>query len=168
MIDVARKKLFLSHAGEDADFAFRLVQQIETEWQLQGHPFPEVFCTSHPEHRFKELQQIMHPGANLREESQRWEEELRQYLRKNLVGSEAYFLLVTKRSLRKNSAWIAFEIDVADELARERGLFFFPLVAEGATLGDLPGKAKMFQGIELASKDAVRKLLHASARRPPN
>src|SRR5262245_167325 len=137
MTDVARKKLFLSHASEDADFAHRLISQIEEVWQLQiPGPIPEVFCTSHPEHRFK---------ANWHEESQRRDEELRQYLRQNLVGSTAYLVLVTKRRLRNNSAWNAFEIDVADEIARERGLFFSHVRPKGPHVAPVRGRRKCFR-----------------------
>jgi hypothetical protein len=164
MTDVARKQLFLSHAGEDADFALRLARQLETEWLLQApRSYVDVFCTSKHEHRYRDLRKTMPLGANFREEGERWEKELRQYLHQNLLTSTAYLLLVTKQSNRKSSAWIAFEIDVASEHAKQTQTFFFPCVAEGATLGDLPSKANEFQGIDLASAGAVRELVRVTS-----
>ena len=163
MIDVPRKKIFLSHAGQDAKFALRLGRQIESQWAFQVGDNVDVFCTSKAEHRFKGLGQ----GSDWQKEYPRWEEDLRQYLRQHLVGSDAYILLVTRQSIQKNSGWVAFEIDVASEQAVERQRFFFPCVAEGATLSDLPDKARMFQGIELASQDAVSELVELSARGHP-
>jgi hypothetical protein len=177
MTALARKRIFLSHAGEDAGYVFQLVEQIKDEWNRRVPDCElEVFCTSDFEHRFKDFQQYERPaprrkskgprwpprkleGADLHAERQRYEDELRQYLRQNLIDSTSYVLLVTPRSIQKNSAWIAFEIDVASEQAEERRRVFFPCVAEGATLSDLPDKARMFQGIELPSQDAMRQLV---------
>lgn len=162
MTGEGRKKIFLSHAGEDRNFVLRLAAQIEEEWHRQvPDSVAEVFCTSKNEDRFKELKQVLRPEANWREETERWEEELRQFLRQNLLGSAAYLLLVTKQSIKKNSAWIQFEIDIASERAGDKSGFFFPCVAEGATFRDLPAKANMFQGIDLGSHDGISNLITA-------
>ncbi len=136
MTNEERKKIFLSHAGEDHDFALRLAAQIEEHWHRQvPNSAAEVFCTSKNEYRFKELKQVLRPEANWREETERWEEELRQFLRQNLVGSAAYLLLVTKQSIKKNSAWVQFEIDIASERAKEMRGFFFLAWRRGPHLG---------------------------------
>jgi hypothetical protein len=156
------KKIFLSHAGEDRNFVLRLVAQIEEQWHREvPDSVAEVFCTSKNEYRFKELKQALGPEANWREETKRWEEELRQFLRQNLLGSAAYLLLVTEHSVKKNSAWIQFEIDIASERAGDKGGFFFPCLAEGATFSDLPEKARWWQAIDLASHDGMEKLIAA-------
>ena len=153
MVNEARKQIFLSHAGQDAEFARRLAARIECEWtRRQTAHEAHVFCTSEPQYRFKDLKQVLRPGSFWRRQVSEWEEELRQYLRQNLIGSAAYVLLVTKQSLEKHSTWIAFEIDVASEQTKERQQsFFYPCVAEGATFGELPEKAIRFQAIDLGS-----------------
>jgi hypothetical protein len=142
-------KIFLSHSGLDSDRSLTLQRELEGEFKQLGYPV-KVFNTSTVEDRFKELKSVLTSGANWREQAKRYETELRHYIEQNLVDSMAYLLLVTPASLAVNSRWIRFEIDTARSKAISgKKPFFFPCVANGATLADLPEGAYKFQGIEL-------------------
>ena len=64
------------------------------------------------------MKQVLASEANWREETERWEEELR-LLNQNLLGSAAYLLLVTEQSIKKNSA---FERANITKLCRDQRL----------------------------------------------
>jgi hypothetical protein len=159
----AAREVARSTGGQLSSAYVRTSNQGTHRWAAQGD-LPDQPLSSKNEYRLKELKQVLRPEANWRAETERWEEELRQFLRQNLLGSTAYLLLVTEQSIKKNSAWIQFEIDIAFERAKEvrpHGGFFAPCVAEGATLSDLPAKANRFQGIDLGSHDGVSNLITA-------
>jgi hypothetical protein len=123
-----------------------------------------VFNTSTVEDRFKELKSVLTSGGNWREQAEQYEEELRHYIEQNLIDSTAYILLVTPTSLRANSRWIRFEIDTARSKAMsERRPFFFPIVADGAALADLPSGAREFQGLDLGAPKWTETLMAAIA-----
>jgi hypothetical protein len=118
-----------------------------------------AFNTSEPEHRFYDLKEVLRSGENWAQRAQQYDEELRRYITQNLLSSEAYVLLVTGRSLTANSSWVKLEIETArSEALNHLQFFFFPCVADGASLGDLPEGAFEFQGIELEQTEGVAKL----------
>jgi hypothetical protein len=154
---MAAHQVFLSHAGEDHALSISLADQLRTHCADLGHAV-DVFNTSEPEYRFRELEERIRVGEPGDEAIVKWEEDLRDYLRTNIESSRAYVLLVTPKSLAKNSRWISFEMQVAREIAvrlqaaREFAgrltLYFFPCTV-GASLHELPGEAIYFQGVEL-------------------
>ncbi len=147
MTEPARHTIFLSHSGLDHALATRLAQDVEREVALlTGRPSVEVFNTSEPEHRFRAEPPEAGPAGS--EQVAQYEERLREYLRTNLLNADVYLLLVTPRSLRANSKWIAFEMATADGVGSSRD-FFFPCAARGASLDQLPGAARRYQGVDL-------------------
>jgi len=142
-------KVFLSHSGRDADRSLVLQRDLEQRFNELAYDI-KVFNTSTVEDRFKELESILTAGGVWREQAAQYEAELRRYIEENLVDSSAYLLLVTPVSLAANSRWIRFEIDTARSKAMTgQKAFFFPCVADGASLGELPEGASEFQGLEL-------------------
>ena len=158
-----KKQIFLSHSGEDHDFATKLSNQIEKELRCSGYDV-DVFNTSEVQYRFEDIRERIRPGAIWSQEAARWESELKRYLKENILNSKVYLLLVTQRSLQMNSGWIAFEISIAQQEAEKRLLFFFPCVSQGADLGQLPEGGRMFQGIDLTAEKGNRKLVEALVR----
>lgn len=123
---------------------------------------PEIFNTSEPEYRYKELKELISPGDDFRQKAYAYDEELKNYLKRHLSESAIYLLLVTPRSLDAHSGWIEFEMHAAREvLGTEHRRFFMPCVAGGATLRELPTPANLFQGIEL---DGEPRSIHELAR----
>ena len=160
-----RQQIFLSHSGHDADRATQFAATIEKELARLGHDV-EVFNTSEPEHRYKNLQELLNVAEDWQLRAQEYEEDLRSYLRRNLEQSLAFLVLVTPNSLAAASRVIEFEIDTAKAAAKEQSrLFFFPCVAHGTTLRDLPEGAEEFQGIELDAERGLECLLEALDRR---
>lgn len=151
--------IFLSHSGRDHDPACALARRLEKELAAAGHVV-RVFNTSDPEHRFKEL--AIRGGSVWRDQIAEYEGELREYLLSNLLNSVAYILLVSWRSLQKESPWVAFEIETAHELAGNRRVFFLPAVLDGAW--SLPGDSKIYQGVDLAAGDGFARLMEALVR----
>jgi len=149
--------VFLSHSGLDHKLANDLAQRLELGLNVRGLSV-RVFNTSEPENRFKDIREVIEVGANFAVETEKYEAELRAYLKGNLLSSAAYVLLVTKQSLRKNSGWIEFEMELARAPAKKKCQFFFPCAADGATLSQLPRVASYFQGIQLDAHDGFRKL----------
>jgi hypothetical protein len=152
-------KIFLSHSGLDADRSLALQREIGVRFKKLGYGV-KVFNTSTVEDRFKELE--LTSGGDWREQNAQYETELRHYIQQNLVASTAYLLLVTPASLEAKSRWIRFEIDAARSKAASRKRpFFFPCVADGAALAELPEGAYEFQGIELETPEWLEKLTQA-------
>lgn len=149
----SRQDVFLSHSGLDHEVAESLSKRIEQALRIK------VFNTSGSQDRFKDLRQIIKPGTDWSVEAEKYDAELKDYLRKNLLDSNAYLLLVTERSLQSDSSWIEFEMQLASEQAKHKDLFFFPVVTEVHTLGRLPRVAARFQAIAISSEDGFRKLL---------
>jgi hypothetical protein len=159
------QQIFLIYSGHDADRATQFAATLEQELARLGHDV-QVFNTSEPEHRYKDLQDLLHVGEDWRLRVQRYEEDLRSYLRKNLEESAAFLVLVTPKSLAAASRVIEFEINTARAAAKEQSrASFFPCVAGGATLRDLPEGAEDFQGIELDAQHGLARLLEALDRR---
>jgi len=134
MIRATMKRVFLSHAGEDHEiakwFADRLRQHLS-----QAKLTTEVFNTSEPEYRlFKATEELFFatPQTGTDYLAKR-AVEVQEYLEKNLGQAVVYLLLVTRRSLRKQSAWIAFEMVCASK----RAIAFVPCLCEGVTLLDI-------------------------------
>lgn len=159
-----RLKIFLSHSGIDSGRSISLQKVIEERFKKLGYR-TKVFNTSTVEDRFKELETIIAAGDDWVEQAKQYEEELRKYLEQNLVDSSAYLLLVTPKSLEANSRWIRFEIDTAKSKAiSERRPFFFPCVAGGAALAELPNGAMEFQGLELEAPGSIEKFVEVIDR----
>jgi hypothetical protein len=152
-------KIFLSHSELDADRSLTLQRDIEGRSRTLGFRI-KFFNTSKVEDRFRELE--LTSGGDWREQTKHYETELRHYIEQNLVNSTAYLLLVTPASLAANSRWIRFEIDIArSKAASGKSAFFFPCVADGAALAELPEGARQFQGIELEKPQWLEKLTQA-------
>lgn len=165
--DRAKPQVFLSHSGLDAARATKLAAELEYLLKVLGHD-AEVFNTSEPEHRFKELTE---PFA-----TSQYEEELRRYIARNLTSSSAYVLLVTPNSLSARSKWVEYEMESAQseyelkcvrsaEANLEEGVFyFFPCITGGAGFHSLPKLASRFQAIDLDEAYGVEKLAEAIGR----
>ena len=154
----SRQEVFLSHSGLDREVADSLSKRIEQALRIK------VFNTSGSQDRFKDFQQFSRPGMDWWTEAEKYDAQLKDYLRKNLLDSNAYLLLVTERSLRAQSSWIEFEMQVASEQAEHKDLFFFPVVTEANLLGRLPRVATRFQGIAITSENGFGKLLEVLRR----
>jgi len=154
--------MFLSHSGRDKDRATKLAATLELKLAELGHRV-EVFNTSEPEHRYKEL--VLSAGDDWRGRSERYDDELREYLRKNLESSTAFLSLVTPNSREAGSKVIEFEMDVAGSLARKgQRPFFFPCLSAGASFGDLPANAHEFQGVDLDDDAGMMRLMEGLQR----
>jgi hypothetical protein len=159
------QQIFLSHSGHDAARATQFAATLEQELARLGHRV-QVFNTSEPEHRYQSLQELLNIGEDWRWRAQQYEQDLRSYLRRNLEESAAFLVLVTPKSLAAASSVIEFEIEAAKAAAKEQSsVFFFPCVADGATLRDLPDGAQEFQGIALDAKHGLARLVEALDRR---
>jgi len=121
-------RIFLGHVGEDHELAASLTSAVEHGLASRDVEVC-VFNTSDDRHRFPEvdlgddwgtadLQRVFDYGAALKE-----------YLASSLSESVAYLLLVTRRSLDKNSGWVAFEA----ERAAQCDTPFIPCLANGLT-----------------------------------
>jgi hypothetical protein len=156
-------KIFLSHSGLDAGHSLKL--QGEIEGRLKGCRI-KFFNTSSVEDRFRELE--LTPGGDWRDQNKQYETDLRHYIEQNLADSTAYILLVTPASLRSNSRWIRFEIDIArSKAASGKRPFFFPCVLDGASLAKLPEGAREFQCVRVETPQGVEELTRAILRCSP-
>ena len=159
-----RLKIFLSHSGLDSDRSISLQRVLEKRFKRLGYRI-KVFNTSTVEDRFQKLESVLTAGDEWIEKTKQYEDELRKYIQQNLVDSTAYFLLVTPKSLAANSRWIRFEIDTARSKAMsEQKSFFFPCVAGGARLAELPEGAMEFQGLELEAPMWLEKFVAVIGR----
>jgi hypothetical protein len=157
-------EIFLSHSGRDAQRANRLSSSLEQRLAQLGHHV-DVFNTSEAEYRYEELQKLLIAGEDWRPRAEKYEAELRSYLREHLTNSVAFLALVTPKSLAAKSRVIDFEMETASQLARERRVaFFVPCVAARAQLKDLPPAAQQFQGVDLNGRDGVARLAAALRR----
>jgi hypothetical protein len=154
MADKKKLSIFLSHAGEDQLIAIDLANKIKSALLGQGYKV-DVFNTSEPEHRFKDLKDVLLPGDLWEPKIKRYDTELAAYLQKHLALSFAYLLLVTRNSLIKNSEWIEMEMSVAKEEAERKKLYFIPCVTEGAELSQLPKQAETFLGLDISAEDGI-------------
>jgi hypothetical protein len=158
-------QMFLSHSGHDADRATQFAATLEKELARLGYDV-QIFNTSEPEHRYQSLQELLNVGEDWRLRAQEYEQDLRSYLRRNLEESAAFLMLVTPNSLAAASGVIEFEIATARAAAKAQSrAFFFPCVAAGATLRDLPDGAEEFEGVELDAQHGLARLLEALDRR---
>jgi hypothetical protein len=147
--------IFLSHAGEDRERASQISSFIKREYNKNKNE-ASVFNTSEPENRFNNFLRTK-PGEPI---TSKWDRAaLRDYLRNNINASRYYLLLATPRSLAKRSEWIAFEIEIAQELAHQHGGYFIPCLCDGALAGQLPDGAKMFNACDIDSQDALIALM---------
>ena len=147
-----KHQVFLSHSGHDANRATELAATLERRLADLGDQV-EVFNTSEPDHRYKDLRELLTAGENWRARAERYEDELRAYLTENMEESSAFLSLVTPNSLRATSKVIEFEMETARSMAMRNRAFFFPCVADGASLRDLPSAAREFQGVELDAEE---------------
>ena len=130
------RQVFLSHSGVDEYRATEFAATLERRLADLGDQV-EVFNTSEPEHRYKDL--LLTAGQDWRAHTERYEDELRTYLTQNMEKSSAFLSLVTPNSLRAASKVIEFEIETAHSMAmRNQAPFFFPCVTGGASLRNLP------------------------------
>ena len=157
--------IFLSHAGEDADTASRLAFDLRKDLAAGGIE-TRVFSTSESRDRFEDFIDIVAAGRTF--DADEWERELREYLLENMARSAVYILLVTPASMHKNSKWIEFEINTAYDQQQRKQIGFIPCTAKGASLGELPPKASIFNGLDIPigqewyqSGAAYRRLLQA-------
>jgi hypothetical protein len=173
-----RWDIFLSHAGDDHDEAARLSRWLKSEFHQRGREL-SIFNTSEPATRFvpgslrPEFRGLrddqLEPSPYLpylphRTYSNDPETDLRRYLADNMKASRAYLLLITPRSLDKNSAWVSYEIEAAYALVRERGYCFFPCKAEGvkgADFAKLPWMAAQFMHADIGNDEGLTKLARA-------
>jgi hypothetical protein len=159
-----KRQVFLSHSGRDAHRALELAAKLEKQLAELGYPV-EVFNTSEPEHRYKALHELLTAGEDWRSRAEQYEEELRRYLRQNLQESSAFVALVTPQSVRAASKVIEFEIEAARSAAvKNQRAFFFPCVADGARVQDLPPGAREFQGVDLNGEGGLTRLAEAVCR----
>ena len=159
-VNKSKKKIFLSHSGKDKEYAIEIAKKIEVHLKLISSSFEfEIFNTSHQRYRFKEFEKMVLVEESFKEKYFEWEKELIMYLKKNLLASDIYLLLVTKRSLLENSKLILWEMKLADKEARKRkASFFIPCLYNGASFAELPTKAEYFQGVDLNSEEGFIKL----------
>jgi hypothetical protein len=122
-------KIFLSHAGADAADARRLADKL---WDRLRRNSPDVavFCTSQPEDRMPDPLLSIRPGQNFEMEARAAIERLRDYLRENIVTSQAYLVLVTRRSLEESRPWVRWEILEAQAMAKDQTLRFIPCLLD--------------------------------------
>jgi len=161
-------QIFLSHSGRDASRAIGLAAQLEAELTKLGH-VAHVFNTSEPEYRYGELREVLTLGEDWRSRAEQYDRELREYLRENLTKSVAFLTLVTPESLSAASKLIEFEIETARAVALQNGAaFFFPCVAGGAHLSQLPGGAIEFQGVALDEEGGLGRLIEGLCRAMPS
>jgi hypothetical protein len=164
-----KREVFLSHSGLDAHRATELAATLKRRLADLGDQV-DVFNTSEPTYRYKDLRDLLTPGEDWRARAEQYEKELRTYLEKKMQDSVAFLSLCTPNSLRAASKVIEFEIETARSIAvRHRGAgqkrpFFFPCVADGASLTDLPRGAQEFQGVELDGEEGLTELVHALHR----
>jgi hypothetical protein len=157
-----KRQVFLSHSSLDGHRAIELAATLERRLADLGDQV-EVFNTSEPEHRYKDL--LLRAGHDWRAHIERYEDELRTYLTQNMEESSAFLSLVTPNSLRAASKVIEFEIETARSMAmRNQAPFFFPCVTGGASLRDLPPGAREFQGVELDAGEGLTRLVEAVHR----
>lgn len=152
--------IFLSHAGEDQALAIDLGRRIK-EALAQAGVAVDVFNTSETQYRFQDLKERLTMGMDWAKETQAWTKELTEYLQSNLLRSAIYVILVTPRSVEKNSPWIAFEMKVASEEAGKRGNSFLPCVTDGALFKMLPAEARFFQGVDLTEQHGFQRMMNA-------
>ena len=159
-----KRQVFLSHSGRDAHRATELAATLEQRLAELGDQI-EVFNTSEPEHRYKDLRELLTAGQDWWARAEMYEDELRAYLTEKLEESSAFLSLVTPNSLTAASKVIEFEIETARSVAmREQMAFFFPCVTAGASLRDLPPGAMEFQGVDLDAEEGLTRLADAVHR----
>jgi hypothetical protein len=159
-INKRKKIIFLSHSGNDKKIALKISEQMKFILNPTSSLVFDIFNTSQTQYRFKEFEKIVSLGGNIKEENIKWENELRLYLEKNLLYSDIYLLLVTKRSLIENSEWILFEMKTAEKEAKKRGkAFFIPCLYNGASFDELPEIANKFQAADINSEIGLFKLV---------
>lgn len=118
-------KVFLSHSGADAADARWLAEKLQDRL-VRTDPNAVIFCTSRVEDRLPDPLPSIRPGQNWEMEIRAAAEEVRDYLRENMVGSQAYLLLVTRRSLQESRAWVRWEMLEAQAMAKDQALKFIP------------------------------------------
>ena len=106
-------------------------------WRINyGTGFEEIvltwryFCTSQPEDRLPDPLLSIRPGQNFEIEARAATERLRDYLRENIVTSQAYLVLVTRRSLEESRPWVRWEIIEAQAIAKDQTLRFIPCLLD--------------------------------------
>jgi hypothetical protein len=151
--------VFLSHAGEDGDKASHLAGWINDHVGSKTRKL-SVFNTSEPQNRFRESWDRLSPGAEWSVIGKRMDEDLRTYLRDNMVASRVYLLLVTPHSVTKHSEWIKFEIETAKGLTSDDldSLAFIPCVTDGVSLSFPLDGSELFQRFDISSESGLFKL----------
>lgn len=99
----ARPRVFLSHSGFDADYAITLATTLKQRLSDLGYDI-EVFNTSEPEYRFKDLRAAIMAGDDFRAVAEQYDRELRAYLERKLKESTLFLALVTANSLAAPAA----------------------------------------------------------------
>ena len=138
--------VFVSHVGEDHEFAGEVETRIKEELGKTAREV-NVFNTSDLESRFYRFF-----GPDQRHLLPEYERELKEYIEHNMSMSRVYLLLVSRRSMEKNSKWVSYEISIAREFAAGRPWFFIPCVFDGVKLSELPVEAANFHGIDISSE----------------
>jgi hypothetical protein len=179
---VSSVKIFLSHAHADAADALRLADRLRNRLQQNSRDV-HIFCTSQAQDRlpYSSPSERLAQGLEVREtEVRAAAEKLRDYLRENMVTSQAYLVLVTPRSLQKSGPWVRWEMFEAQEMAKNQALRFIPCLldvpfralwsmltapssSDWARLetGDIPAEALQphnFQGVDVSSPEGLEEL----------
>jgi hypothetical protein len=154
-----KRLVFLSHSGRDAGRATEIAATLEQRLAERGLQV-EVFNTSEPEHRYEDLRELLLAGQDWRARAEQYDDELRRYLIQNMKESAAFLSLVTPNSLEAASRVIEFELQTARSMAIGKETpFFFPCVADGASLGHLPPAAMEFEGVDLDAEEGLTRLV---------
>jgi hypothetical protein len=170
--------IFLSHQSANGAAALRLARDLEGRFERNGTIDVRVFVTADPAYRFRDLLEVLEEGDDWKLQLRAWANQLREYLTEHLEGAVAYLLLLTDHSMRRDSAWVRWEIQEATKIARERHIPFIPcLLGVGfealrerpmsrlslwqlAEVGDLEtGNPEIeFQGIRIDDEAAIGRL----------
>lgn len=144
--------LFLSHAGTDSAAAIALAKRIEASPEAQRHGLT-VWVDK------REYPSGLKGG-------EAWLDQLETAISRQ---SPAFALYLTKAGTEH---WVRMEVraalDRVIEAGRTGGRYpFIPILAEdGLDVGLLPLFARQYQGIDLATPDAVQALIGAILERP--
>jgi Thoeris protein ThsB, TIR-like domain len=146
--------VFLSHWHEDQAEANWLAEELRKRLQ-PGGPEIEIFSTSDPAHRFEAFDPA--PGTAWQPVLEAWAEDLRAFLQEHLEGAGVYLLLLTQSSVRRNSAWVRWEIRHATQRASELGVPFIPCllgVGYEALWSDTARRSSEWQRLEVGEDDS--------------
>jgi hypothetical protein len=144
--------IFVSHWGEDSTEANWLADEL---CRALAAFDVNVFSTSAPANRFEAFDPDL--GSGFEVAFRAYADELRTYLYDQLEAAVGYLLLLTQRSLERNSVWVRWEIRHGTQFARERGIPFIPCllgVGYDALVRDAAGALSEWQQLEVGGGNA--------------